>query len=129
VTGAGCSVLIEHQKRHTGSALLLLYEDSPSADRVLAKALLLAAAGGGDLVIVLAGDAGTRERLRGKVDHAQRSDVVGVRVAVMQDGAEALPALASEYDCGLLMIARDSPLLARERDLLGQLRYPILLAR
>ena len=129
VTGASCSVLIEHHKRHTGAALLLLYEDSPSADRVLAQAQQLAAARGGDLVIVLTGDAGTLERLRGKVDRAQRNDVVRVRIAVMEDGAAALRALAADYDCGLLMMAHDSPLLAREPDMVGELGYPILLAK
>jgi nucleotide-binding universal stress UspA family protein len=128
VTGASCSILIEHHKRHPGAALLLLYEDSASADRVLAQAQQLAAARGGDLVVVLTGDAGTLARLRERVDRARRSDV-GVRMAAMQDGAAALRALAAEHDCGLLMIAHDSPLLAREPDLLGELGYPILLAK
>lgn len=128
VTGASCSVLIEHHKQHTGAALLLLYEDSPSADRVLAQAQQLAAAWGDDLVIVLTGDAGTLERLRENVDRAHRSDV-RVRIATMQDGAAALRVLAAEYDCGLLMIAHDSPLLARDPDLVGELGYPILLAK
>jgi nucleotide-binding universal stress UspA family protein len=128
VTGASCSVLIERHKRHSGAALLLLYEDSRSADRVLAQAQQLAAARGGDLVIVLAGDAGTRERLRGRVDRAPRNDVVRVRIADMEDGAAALRALAVDNDCGLLVIAHDSPLLAREPDMVGELGYPILLA-
>ncbi len=129
VTDASCSVLIEHHKRHTGAALLLLYEDSPSADRVLAQAQQLAAARGSDLVIVLTGDAGTRERLRVKVDAAHPNDVVRVTIADVADGAAELRALAAEHDCGLLIIAHDSPLLAREPEMVGELGYPILLAK
>jgi nucleotide-binding universal stress UspA family protein len=128
VTSAGCSVLIEQRTKRTGTALLLLYEDSPSADLALTRAEQLAASRGGDLVIVLTGDAGTRDRLRERVEAARRSDV-RVRIVALDDGADDLRTLAAEHGCGLLMIAHDSPLLAREPELLGELGYPILLAK
>ena len=114
--------------KHSGTALLLLYEDSPSADRALARAEQIAASRGGDLVIVLTGDASTLPRLRERVERTRRSDV-RVQIVALEDGATALRALVGQHDCGLLMIAHDSPLLAREPELLGELGYPILLAR
>lgn len=128
VASASCSVLIEQRAKRPGTALLLLYEDSPAADRALARAEQIAAARGGDLVIVLTGDAPTLSRLRERVDRTRRSDV-RVQIVALEDGATALRALVARYNCGLLMIAHDSPLLAREPELLGDLGYPILLAR
>jgi nucleotide-binding universal stress UspA family protein len=128
VTSATCSVLIEQHKKRTGAALMLLYEDSPAADSALARAEQLAASRHGDLVIVLTGDAKTVVRLRERIEGARRRDV-RVRIVALDDGAKALRTLAAQQDCGLLLIAHDSPLLAREPELLSELGYPILLAK
>ena len=128
VTSASCSVLIEQRVKGAGAALLLLYEDSPSADRALARAGQLAAVRGGDLVIVLTGEAATRDVLRARVEAGLRGDV-RAHVVVLDDGVEKLRALAARHRCGLLLIAHDSPLLAREPEMLGDIGCPILLAR
>ncbi len=122
---ASCSLLIERHQRRAGSAVVLLYEDSPAADRALESAQLVAR--DRDLVIVLGGDARTRARLRGQLD-AMR--LVGARTTIvdLEDGGANLRALARRRDCGLLMLAHDSPLLAAAPELLGELE-PVLLAR
>ena len=128
VASASCSVLIEQRAKGAGAALLLLYEDSPSADRALARARQLAVVRGGDLVIVLTGDEATREALHARLQPAAPS---GGRehIVALDDGVEHLRTLVARHACGLLLIAHDSPLLAREPELLGNLNCPVLLAR
>ena len=128
VTSASCSVLIEQRMKRAGAALLLLYEDSPSADRALARARQINASRGGDLVIVLTGDEATRKALHARIQPGRRSDG-REHIIALDDGVEHLRTLVARHACGLLLIAHDSPLLAREPELLGNLDCPILLAR
>jgi nucleotide-binding universal stress UspA family protein len=124
---AHCSVLIEQHTKRPGAAILLLYEDSPSADNALARAEQLAASRDAELVIVLTGAAtapGLRERLDRALHRGTRT-----RVFALDGDRHALQSLAAAQQCGLLLIAHDSPLLAREPELLGEMDIPILLAK
>ncbi len=128
VTCVTCSVLIEHARKHRGASLLLLYEDSASADAALARAQDLAVARDGALLIALVGAAATRQRLRERIEPALRANPRAT-VVELDDGPVALRALAQRYDCGLVLIAHDSAVLARDPELLGELGYPILVTR
>lgn len=126
--GARCSVLIEQHTKRAGASVLLLYEDSPGADAALARAEQLAASNDAELVIVLTGAAEAGDALRQRLERS-RHRASRVRVVALDGDRHALKSLAVEQRSGLLLIAHDSPLLAREPELLGGLDIPILLVR
>jgi len=125
--GARCSVLIEQHTKRSGASVVLLYEDSTGADAALARAEQLAQSNDTELVIVLTGDAGSG-RLRERLQRARRGDG-RVRVVALDGDRHAVQSLLTEQRCGMLLIAHDSPLLARDPELLGGLDVPILLVR
>ena len=126
--GARCSVLIEQHTKRAGASVLLLYEDSPGADAALARAEQLAATNDAELVIVLTGAATAGDTLRERLERSRHRSS-RVRVISLDGDRHALRALAVQQRSGLLLIAHDSPLLAREPELLGGLDIPILLVR
>jgi nucleotide-binding universal stress UspA family protein len=127
VSAARCSVLIERRRPSRKPAVLALYEDTEAADRMLADAAEFAAARGGALVVVPLGGEDVEARLH-RTAHSL-APAVPVRIESLVDGAEALRRLAARAGCGLVLMTRDSRLLAREPELVGELGLPLLLCR
>lgn len=126
VAQARCSILIEHAHKRTGNAVALVYEGRRTDARVFERALALASARQAELVIVPVGDGDALAELDQRL--AERSPLaVAVRVEAPQRDARALRDCAARRGCGLVMIARDSALLAEEPDRLADLGCPLLL--
>jgi nucleotide-binding universal stress UspA family protein len=125
--GARCSVLIERGQPRRKPSVLVLYEGTDTADRMIVEARDYAAARGGAIVVVPLGGDEVEARLRRRVQDL--SPAVQVQIEPLSDGAESLRRIAHRAECGLVMIARDSQLLAREPDFVGDLGLPLLLCR
>jgi nucleotide-binding universal stress UspA family protein len=128
VAQARCSILIEHAHKRTGTAVALVYEGRRTDARVFERALALASARQAELAIVPVGDGDGDAMAELDQRLAERSPLaVAIRVEAPQRDARALRDCAARRGCGLVMIARDSALLAEEPDRLADLGCPLLL--
>ena len=126
VAEARCSVLIQHRTPQTVRAVVVLHEDSPSCARALTRGRELAESHNSELVVVLCGHTDTHQTLKVHAQRALEGTTVPVHIDSLTDGLQALLTILDRYAGSLVIIARDSTLLAREPNLLYELGNPVL---
>ncbi len=127
--GAPVSVLLLARGAKVGPPILAAYDGSASGDRALELAASLAAAGAGDLEVLLA--APDRRASQALAEQArQRLDRPGTPVR-WAGGDQIDHVLRSSAAGALLVVGADGPLLAEggQERLLALARCPVLLAR
>lgn len=129
VTEARCSVLVQQRLPHPGRTVVLLHESTKLSDYALTPARELAESYASELVVVMCGPPGTRDEATRRVQTALQGASVPVRIDTLDDGIPALRSLLERHRGSLVIVADDSPLLAKEPDLVGELSVPVLLVR
>ncbi len=114
LASASCSILMTRQGEVLGTPVVALHEDTPAAERVLRTAAELARLGDGRLIVIACGPTESHASLKARV---QNLGAAGLSIEFHAgDGMQRrqLSELLAHLGCGVVVLSRDSPLLADE---------------
>lgn len=129
----GCSVLLARKGADVDLPVMVTYDGSSSAPRVLAAAVQMAQASDSNLIVlVLADDADDAPLIA-----EEASELLGDRVAhadyrfLPTNGDESLPEMLTQERCSLIVLGGENEMLQGEYlyNLLDQIDCPVLLVR